>query len=557
MKNTRHKCYPIQLLMFCFLALFLVNAFCAPSLSYTIKKLPLNRLQVTLTFIGSKTGKTAILLPNEWGEKKQLYQRIDKLAVSQKNVTLQNTIDPAKKIILHHPEQLVTLQYELKQRFLGKTKKTDEAFEPNIKKDLFFFIGSQGLIIPNLNKDIALKVVFKWHIPNDWKIANSYGMNHKNQITYSTIRELNDALFIAGHIQLKEIKYKNTHFWTATIGTFSTLDLKNYFQICAKLIDFQQNFWNDPNRYHLLAFISLNSNQESFRGAGLYRSFMLALPQNATLQTEFGLSWLAAHELFHAWNRPDLFLITPSHQESSIYWLSEGITDYYAFESLLKTNIYSFEEYIDAYNNVLREYYTSPVRNYTNQEIEQYFWINDDVNKLPYQRGNILAHQWNAKIIQQSHGQYSLDNFIRAIQPTHPKEQYSLNTIEAISKKYLSMGIKKDINRYIDDGELITPDPNSFGSRAKLIFKKEKIHANVFPIKFDPKTHLVTFILKNSQAEKSGLKIGDKIISFDYMNNEATYPVTIIVDDGKLQKTIRYFSEKEKYIQVPQFVVNK
>ena len=176
--------------MFCFLALFLVNAFCAPSLSYTIKKLPLNRLQVTLTFIGSKTGKTAILLPNEWGEKKQLYQRVDKLAVSQKNVTLQNTIDPAKKIILHHPEQLVTLQYELKQRFLGKTKKTDEAFEPNIKKDLFFFIGSQGLIIPNLNKDIALKVVFKWHIPNDWKIANSYGMNHKNQITYSTMNSV-------------------------------------------------------------------------------------------------------------------------------------------------------------------------------------------------------------------------------------------------------------------------------------------------------------------------------------------------------------------------------
>ena len=553
MKNTRHKYHLRQSLMFCFLALFFVNAFCAPHLSYTVKKLPLNKLQVTLTFIGSKTGETTILLPNEWGEKTRLYQCIDKLAVSQKNVALHNTIDPAKKIVLHNPGQLVTVQYELKQRFLGKTTKTDEAFEPNIKKDLFFFIGSNGLIIPDLNKDIAIKIAFKWLVPNDWKIANSYGMNHKNQITYSTIRELNDALFIAGHIQLKEIKYKNTHFWTATIGTFSTLDLKNYFQICAKLINFQQNFWNDPNRYRLLAFISLDSNQESFRGAGLYRSFMLALPQNATMQTGFGLSWLAAHELFHAWNRPDLFLITPSHQEASIYWLSEGITDYYALESLLRTNIYSFEEYI----NVLRDYYSSPVRNYTNQEIEQYFWINDDVNKLPYQRGNILAHQWNAKIIQQSHGEYSLNNFIRAIQPTRTKEQYSLNAIEAISKKYLSMGIKKDINRYIDDGELITPDPDSFGPRARLIFKKEKIHSAPFPIKFDPKTHLVTFILKNSQAEKGGLKIGDKIISFDYMNNEATYPVSIIVNDGKRQKTIHYLPEKEKYIEVPQFVINK
>jgi len=31
-------------------------------------------------------------------------------------------------------------------------------------------------------------------------------------------------------------------------------------------------------------------------------------------------------------------------------------------------------------------------------------------------------------------------------------------------------------------------------------------------------THLITFILKDSQAEKNGLKIGDKIISFDYMH---------------------------------------
>ena len=58
----------------------------------------------------------------------------------------------------------------------------------------------------------------------------------------------------------------------------------------------------------------------------------------------------------------------------------------------------------------------------------------------------------------------------------------------------------------------------------------------------------------------SGLQPNYKIVAyraFDYMNNEATYPVTIIVNDGKLQKTILYFSEKEKYIQAPQFVVNK
>ena len=47
---------------------------------------------------------------------------------------------------------------------------------------------------------------------------------------------------------------------------------------------------------------------------------------------------------------------------------------------------------------VLFNYYNSSAINIKNQDIKYSFWQNYDVNKIAYQRGYILAHNWNSKI---------------------------------------------------------------------------------------------------------------------------------------------------------------
>lgn len=538
-----------------FFLVFSLSAFSASTLSYTFQRLSDHQLQIQLSFLGSSSGETILFLPDVWGEKKELYACVKDLTVITKSVVLKQTLDPAQRKMIHPPSERITIQYTLTQRFTGQPKKMDEVFEPVIQRDAFYFIGSTSLILPQLENNTLIDVKFKWVMPSDWSIANSFGMNQANQIVHSTAQQLKDALFMAGHIQLKEITYEHTSVWVATIGQFTQLNLDHYFKICAKLVNFQQNFWKDPGHYRLLALVSFDSKKDSFRGTGLYRSFLIALPQNASMNTGFGLPWLTAHELFHAWNRPEHYAIPSGHQEESIYWLSEGFTDYYALESLLRTKIYSFSEYLDAYNWVLREYYTSPVRTYTNQEVEQYFWVSRDVDKLPYQRGHILAHHWNTEIIHQSHGRYSLDDFFRAIQPQSRAtvKPRSLDEMEVISKKYLTHGIKKDIQQYIDEGKPLPLDPKAFSDCARLMFKKEKVRLEAFPVTFDPETHIVTFVLKDSQAEKAGLKVGDKIIHIDYKKDDPNALVRVVIKRKNKLKNIQFYSDRFRWVQVPQF----
>lgn len=538
-----------------------ITAFCTPAeLYYIVKKADEHTLKIELSFIGSKTGKTVLLLPNEWAEKIELYKNINKLTVLTKTkVIIKDGIEPAQKIIIHPPYQQLTVSYKLKQRLLSSPQTPSEVFEPAIQKDFFYFIGTTGLITPDLNDNELINVHFTWNVPTDWSIANSYDVNRKQQTAKNiTLTELKDSLFMAGHLQLKHLNYQNIDFWTAKIGEFSNLNTSNFFNTCAKIISFQQNFWASPHqKYRLLALVAVDTNKDSFQGTSIYQSFLLALPRNATLHTGFGLYWLAAHEIFHAWNRPDFLAIDTSHSEASIYWLTEGFTDYYALESLLRTGIYTLDEYVTAYNNILVDYYTSPVNDYTNQQIEEFFWKNYDIERLPYQRGNILAHNWNVKIKHQSHGKYSFDDFMRAIFSITPEKKQTLNQIKTLSKKYLSSGVDTDLTQYIDKGELLIPDAESLGPCAKLVFEKKRKDQTSFPVRYNFNTHLIYFVQKGSQAEKSGLKVGYKLIHWDYKKNDPNYPVTVQIDDGKQKRTIQYPPDKGKFINVPQFKLDK
>jgi predicted metalloprotease with PDZ domain len=79
----------------------------------------------------------------------------------------------------------------------------------------------------------------------------------------------------------------------------------------------------------------------------------------------------------------------------------------------LRAGLIDLATYVDAYNEVLHRYHTSPVRDAPNQRIADDFW-EDDVNRLPYHRGDIAAHEF-AYVIKTSHPGTSLDDVMRDI----------------------------------------------------------------------------------------------------------------------------------------------
>jgi predicted metalloprotease with PDZ domain len=100
-------------------------------------------------------------------------------------------------------------------------------------------------------------------------------------------------------------------------------------------------------------------------------------------------------------------------ESESLYWFSEGFTDYYTSLLLLRAGLITSDDYVADYNSVLKNYYTSPFRNHSNKQILIDRLSNYDAQRQPYQRGNLLAHNWNAQIRAVTGGKYSLDDVMR------------------------------------------------------------------------------------------------------------------------------------------------
>lgn len=455
-----------------------------PVLSYKIKNLGEHRIAVELSFTGSASGTTVIKLPDDWGDRKDLYKNISHLSVEGENhLTIQDDTTPDKKLIFHAPSESLKLSYELRQGFIGKPKTLENIFEAVIQNDYIYFLGRNALILPELKHD-DITVNFQWDVPHSWNIANSFGMQQHTQIQINiTKKELLDAMFMLGKMSLSVEALDNTSLWMAVVEAFPGLDLKQFLVDTKKIMAYQMAFWESNQEHLLIGIVPINEEDDSYLGMGSTNAFLLALPTNIKSDSKFGMLLFAAHELFHIWNDPRLLNLEGMRYEPEIYWLTEGFTDYYALQSLLKSRTITLKDYIDEYNDVLLSYYTSPTKNVRNTVIGKYYWGDYSyIRDLPYQRGMILAHNWNARIKAASKGKYSLDDLMKEIFPQHSDKKRTLDDIKQLSKTYLPGGISKDIKRYIETGKLIEPDPESFGSCAKLVIEEKSVEGKLIKV---------------------------------------------------------------------------
>lgn len=90
--------------------------------------------------------------------------------------------------------------------------------------------------------------------------------------------------------------------------------------------------------------------------------------------------------------------------EQSLYWFSEGFTEFYTYQLLYRGGLITQEEFVGRYNELIREYYMLPVRNEPNDRIIKDFWNDRGVGRLPYLRGLMFATNLNAAIKQRPPG---------------------------------------------------------------------------------------------------------------------------------------------------------
>ena len=513
---------------------------------------------------GNANGVTEFELPNQWAGRDDLLKGIKDFSVTGGELNDSAKADEAVEIrrVTHAPGALLTIQYRLVRIGNAYPESHREAFSPVLEPTYFHVIGTGAWVVPRAARDEKFLISLKWEMPKDWAIANSFGAGAEiragaQRIT-TTLGAFRHGLYIGGDFRIATFTVKNYPVLVALRGEWGFFD-ENFADLAKRIVDVERGFWPDYQYPHyLISAIPIGKAPPSgsyYAGTGLENAFALFLAPNTQVKE---LRALLVHELWHNWNAPKFGGL--KEPQPLLYWWSEGVTDFYTQRLLLQSGLYTPQEFIKSYNDVLRAYTQSNARNAPNSRINDEFWKNAEVGRLPYQRGQLFAARLDREIQRASNGRYSLDDVMRDLLKSSAKNSskpLDTETLNAHIAQRLGRSYAAEMNRFIEQGETIDLASDDLGR----CFARHDVQLRPYEEGFDAgasfEAKKVVGVVENSAAYLAGLRDGMPLSGWSIYRGDATKPVELNTSVGAKPVTIEFLPVAQNAITVPQFEMKK
>jgi len=398
-------------------------------------------------------------------------------------------------------------------------------------------------------KSVNLPCEIAVDVPSQWQIAGIQKVN--NKFLFSNFDELADSPFIASEdlinhcYSIDEVEFtlwfhrqKNIP-WKKLVTDFS--------KFSEKLI---QDFGDLPTKK--FEFIILSLPYVAYHGVEHLKSTVITLGPSHEL---FGnlyseLLGVSCHELYHVWNvktiRPKDFFPYDFSKEnySQLGFIYEGITTYFGDLYLLKSGIFSIQQYLIELSEQFQKHADNFGRfNYSLADSSIDTWVDGYVPGIParkvsiYTEGCLLALWLDNKILAASENKENLQSVMSLIYRTYGKQKIGIDlsifidSITEITKSDFSVELKRflfyptdfinELSTTLTDLglELIQTDGTS---SEKLLGIKTNHSAN---------STYITNIHPQGTGAVCGLNTGDELIA---MNGAKI--------KGDLDKWLSYFS---------------
>lgn len=430
---------------------------------YDINKV---RFIVTVEFTGDRSGETKILLPGALGGKNN-FEGIKFLKPLSENTFIVNTDKPEQKIIKHPPDENVKLYYQVEEI------RDDEIELGNhslviLNKTYFQFLGETFFILPMRDWYSNYKIRITWnHLPFTWTLANSFGINEKVQNITASLAQLSGSIFMGGDFRITKKTVNGNPVYLSIRGKWNFSD-DQLSELAKEILTIERNFWNDHEfPYYMISVTPIEGDGEQ---GGISRTNAYAFYLATDRKIDYRLKRLLAHEIFHTWLGDKIKFAEP---EALSYWFKEGFCDYYTRLLLLRANIITLDQYVKEYNNILYAYYTSSVRNEKNERVANEFWTNQNIMKLPYMRGDIIAHNLNASIYKNSNGSKTLDDLMLDLFKRSKTESLIVSNgiLSALIRFYAGDQALAEIMKCLNSGASLKSNPDALGPCFDLVIE--------------------------------------------------------------------------------------
>jgi predicted metalloprotease with PDZ domain len=402
---------------------------------------------------------------------------------------------------------------------------------------------------------IELKLI----IPSSWSVAGSMPQQ-EHTLTATNFDDLADSPFICSP-KLQHDTYlsgeTNFHVWFhGEVKPDWERVLSHFKAFTDKQIEKFQEF--PTSEYHFLIQIL---PYKAYHGVEHCKSTVITLGPSydvfGSLYKE--LLGVSSHELYHTWNVKAIRPIEmhpydfTKENYSQLGFLCEGVTTYMGDLFLLKSTIFSLNEYFVELNKQLQKHFDNAARfNYSVAESSFDTWLDGYVPGAPgrkvsiYTEGCLLAFVTDVMILRSTNNKYGLDEVMKrlyfnySLQGKGVSEADYLTELENISGISFKTFFKEFVHGTFPYESILTESfdylglqmnvkPSGAYSQAVLGFKTIPAGNNF----------IITSLYPGSPAELGGLMLNDEVIA-----------VNDYVCSGELDKWLTYFDANVKTITV-------
>jgi len=351
----------------------------------------LTALGVTLTLRANASGTTILDLPDESDGHRERWRFISDIVAEGASIREDG---PTKRVLTSKPGARITVRYRVHSAYA----QDPDGAEGNpyagavVRPTWFSGLGEFVFVEPEGQEHAP--ATFHWGaLRKGWVAASDLDTAGK---TLTVADVLNSTMLGGEDIKLYTRPIPGGELRVATRGAWSVSHAELVDDLAA-VISAQRRFWGDGVGPYFVSAIPLHTAPDhiSVGGTGRFAGFALYGTSNAK-KTQ--LRRTLAHEHTHNWIPLRQGRFPDGDQEPSAYWYTEGFTDFYTDRTLLRSGIWTVQDFVGHLNEVLRSYDTSPVREAPASRIVSDFWTNPAIYALSYQRGYLLAFLWDSEM---------------------------------------------------------------------------------------------------------------------------------------------------------------
>lgn len=493
-------------------------------------------LDVTMRFPAGRDGRVTLRLPDS-RDSEGLWRNIHDLQVKgARSVTNKG---PAERDIVATPRAPIEVRYRIVSAY-DHDPDVDEldTYKPLIRPTRFWIYGESAFAQVDEGPSES---IFRWTgAPAGFGFASDLEQAGGQPMARDRLFE---SVMVGGpDLKVYRRDLSGRELRVASLGAFD-FSMDRFADLTARIIEGERAFWGGREGPFLVAIAPLKplAGRLSARGEGRQDAF--AIQGGANTPLDF-LKELLAHEYFHTWNPQRLGGTREGDQEPADYWFSEGFTDFYARKLALRTGVFDLREFTDQWNDMLRAYAASPVRTAPNARVVADFWKDQAVEKLPYQRGAILAAAWDRALRAETGGKAGLDEVMHAVQAAAarqgPRGPKAPDLFAATARRF-GLDVSGDVARVVERGEPAVLPADAFGGCLTVVTRLEPTFERGFTVDRAGGKPIIAKVAVGSAAHAAGLRDGMIFVRQEAGRyGDPTTPYRVRVMDGGAERVIAW-----------------